>query len=109
MRQDSALTNDSQVDAPGNRIMVGRGSAYALYLPRKLRAATLLRTPTSPTVVCSFLAQGADVAAGVPQQPQANAKQRGSLRLLPGRFMVIKQAMGVRTGRGGQGCAAGFC
>ena len=66
----------------------------------------MLRTPTSPTVVCSFLAQGADVAAGVPQQPQADATRLGSLRLLPGRFMVIEQAKGVQAGRGAAADAA---
>ena len=106
VRQDSALTHNSQVDVPGNRIMVGRGSAYDLYLSRNLKAATLLRTPTSPTVVDSFLAQGAEVAAGVRQQLQADATRLGGLRLLPGRFMVIDQAMGVQAGRGAAAEAA---
>jgi len=100
VRQDSTLTDNAQVDRPGTRIMVGRGSAYDLYLTRTLRAAQLLRTPTSPTVVDEFLAQGADVAAGVKQQMLADAARVGGLRLLPGRFMVIEQAMGLQSGRG---------
>jgi polar amino acid transport system substrate-binding protein len=51
-------------------------------------------------VVDAFLAQGADVAAGVKQQLEADAARLGGLRLLPGRFMVIEQAMGVPAGRG---------
>ena len=100
VRQDSPLTDNAQVDRPGTRVMVGRGSAYDLYLSRELKAATLLRTPTSPQVVPEFLAQRADVAAGVKQQLQADAARLGGLRLLPGRFMVIEQAMGVQGGRG---------
>lgn len=100
VRQNSALTDNAQVDAPGHRIMVGRGSAYDLYLSRHLKAASLVRTATSPTVVDSFLAQGADMAAGVLQQLAADAARLGGLRLLPGRFMVIEQAMGVQAGRG---------
>lgn len=100
VRQASPLTDNAQVDRAGTRIMVGRGSAYDLYLSRELKAATLLRTPTSPQVVPDFLAQGADVAAGVKQQLQADAARIGGLRLLPGRFMVIEQAMGVQGGRG---------
>lgn len=100
VRQDSPLTDNSQVDRPGTRIMVGRGSAYDLYLTRTLRAAQLLRTPTSPTVVDEFLAQGADVAAGVKQQMLSDAARVGRVRLLPGRFMVIEQAMGLQAGRG---------
>ncbi len=100
VRNASPLTDNAQVDRAGTRIMVGRGSAYDLYLSRELKAAQLLRTPTSPQVVTEFLSQGADVAAGVKQQLQADAARIGGLRLLPGRFMVIEQAMGVQAGRG---------
>ena len=100
VRQDSVLTDNSQVDRTGSRIMVGKGSAYDLYLSRNLKAAQLLYTPTSPTVVERFLAEGADVAAGVKQQMQADAQRLGGLRLLPGRFMVIEQAMGLPAARG---------
>jgi polar amino acid transport system substrate-binding protein len=103
VRADSALTDNSQVDRPGTRVMVGKGSAYDLHLSREMKAAQLLRAPTSPTVVDAFLAEGADVAAGVKQQLQADVgrlKDRAALRLLPGRFMVIAQAMGIPNDRG---------
>lgn len=100
VRQGSAFTDNAQVDRAGTRIMVGRGSAYDLYLSRELKAAQLMRAPTSPAVVDEFLAQQADVAAGVRQQLQADAARLPGLRLLPGRFMVIEQAMGVQAGRG---------
>jgi polar amino acid transport system substrate-binding protein len=100
VRQDSPLQDNAEVDRPGTRIMVGKGSAYDLYLSRELKAAQLLRTPTSPQVVDQFLAQGLDVAAGVKQQMQADAARIGGLRLLPGRFMVIEQAMGLPSERG---------
>jgi polar amino acid transport system substrate-binding protein len=100
VKQDSPLTDNAQVDRPGTRIMVGKGSAYDLYLSRELKNAKLMHTPTSPQVVEQFLAQGADVAAGVKQQLEADAARLGGVRLLPGRFMVIDQAMGVQAGRG---------
>lgn len=100
VRQNSTLSDNGQVDRAGTRVMVGRGSAYDLYLVRHLKAAQILRAPTSPTVVEQFLAQNADVAAGVRQQLEADAARLGGLRLLPGRFMVIEQAMGVQAGRG---------
>jgi polar amino acid transport system substrate-binding protein len=106
VRQASAITDNAQVDSPGVRIMVGKGSAYDLHLSRELKAAQLLRAPTSPAVVDSFLAEGADVAAGVKQQLQADALRLPGLRLLPGRFMVIQQAMGLPAGRGEAGQAA---
>jgi polar amino acid transport system substrate-binding protein len=100
VRQDSALTDNAQVDRPGTRVMVGKGSAYDLYLTRELKAAQILRAPTSLAVVEHFLAHDADVAAGVKQQLEADAARLGGLRLLPGRFMVIEQAMGVQADRG---------
>jgi polar amino acid transport system substrate-binding protein len=100
VRQESAITENAQVDRAGTRIMVGRGSAYDLYLSRELKAAQLLRTPTSQTVVERFLAENADVAAGVRQQLESDATRLEGLRLLPGRFMVIEQAMGLPSTRG---------
>jgi len=100
VRNASPLTDNSQVDRPGTRVMVGKASVYDLYLTRELKAAQILRSPTSPTVVDTFLAQGAEVAAGVKQQLESDARRLGGLRLLPGRFMVIEQAMGLPTDRG---------
>ena len=100
VRQASPLTDNAEVDRPGTRVMVGGSSAYDLYLTRTLKAAQILRAPTSPTVVDTFLAQNADVAAGVKQQLEADATRLGGLRLLPGRFMVIEQAMGLPADRG---------
>lgn len=100
VRQGSALSDSTEVDRAGTRVMVGKGSAYDLYLTRELKAAQLVRAPTSPIVVDEFLARNADVAAGVKQQLQADAARLGGLRLLPGRFMVIEQAMGLPAARG---------
>ncbi len=105
VRQGSTLTDNAQVDRAGTTVMVGKGSAYDLYLSRTVQAATLLRAPSSPAVVDAFLAQGADVAAGVKQQLEADAARLGGLRLLPGRFMVIEQAMGMPRGRSPQAAA----
>jgi polar amino acid transport system substrate-binding protein len=99
VRNASPLQRNEDVDRAGTRVVVGRGSAYDLYLTRELKAATPVRAPTSPEVTNQFLAQNLDVAAGVKQQLEADAKRVGGVRLLPGRFMVIEQAMGVPKGR----------
>ena len=106
VRHDSPLQANDEVDQPGRSVMVGAGSAYDLFLTRELRQARILRSPSSPTVVDSFVEQGADVAAGVRQQLEADAARRGGLRLLPGRFMVIQQAMGLPRGRGAEAAAS---
>jgi polar amino acid transport system substrate-binding protein len=100
VRQGSALQSNDEVDRPGTTVMVGQGSAYDLFLTREMKAATLLRAASSPAVVETFLAQNADVAAGVKQQLQADAARLPGLRVLPGRFMVIEQAMGMQAHKG---------
>ena len=99
VRNASPIKANEEVDRPGNRVAAASGSAYDLYLTRELKAATLVRPSTSAAVVDFFLAQGLDVAAGVKQQLQADAKRLPGLRLLDGRFMVIQQAMGLPKGR----------
>ena len=99
VRNDSTLRSNDEVDRPGTRVAVGRGSAYDLFLSRELKSAALVRAPTSPAVTDLFLAEHLDVAAGVKQQLEADAKRVGGVRLLPGRFMVIEQAMGVPKGK----------
>jgi len=99
VRQGSPLQANDAVDRAGTRIVVGKGSAYDLYLQRALKSATLVHAPTSPAVVDQMLAQDVAVAAGVKQQLEADAARLGGVRLLPGRFMVIEQAMAVPKGR----------
>ncbi|MGJ7498185.1 ABC transporter substrate-binding protein [Variovorax sp. RT4R15] len=99
VKNGSPLQRNDEVDRPGTRVVVGRGSAYDLFLTREIKSATLVRAPTSPAVTDMFLAQNLDVAAGVRQQLQSDASRVGGVRLLPGRFMVIEQAMGVPKGR----------
>lgn len=95
VREDSPIRHNAQVDRLGNRIVVGAGSAYDLYLTRELKQATLVHAPSSPLVTETFLARNVEVAAGVKQQLQADAARLPGLRLLEGRFMVIQQAVGV--------------
>ncbi|WP_144139530.1 ABC transporter substrate-binding protein [Paraburkholderia sp. BCC1884] len=98
VRDDSPIRCNEQVDRPDNRIAVGQGSAYDLYLTRELHHANIIRVATSAEVVTSFLRHGLEVAAGVRQQLQSDV--RPGLRVLDGRFMIIRQAMGLPRRRG---------
>lgn len=100
VRADSPLAGNDEVDRPGHRVVVGAGSAYDLYLSRALEHAQIVRAANSQAVVDTFLAQGCEVAAGVRQQLESDAARVSGVRLLPGRFMVIHQAMGVAKSRG---------
>ncbi len=96
---NSPIKTNSDVDRAGHRIVVGKGSAYDLYLTREIKNATLVRAASSPTVLDMMAAEKFEVAAGVKQQLQMDAQRIPGMRLLEGRFMVINQAMGVPKGR----------
>lgn len=100
VRDGSPLRANEEVDRAGTRVVVGGGSAYDLYLTRELKHATIVRAPSSQAVVDTFVAQGCEVAAGVKQQLEADMKRFLGHLLLPGRFMLIQQAMGLPKGRG---------
>lgn len=107
--QGSAFVRNEDVDRDGVRVVVGRGSVYDLYLTREMKKATLLRAPTSQDVTDMMVAEKVEVAAGVRQQLEADAKRVPGLRLIDGRFMVINQAMAVPKGRSaGVAYAAAF-
>jgi polar amino acid transport system substrate-binding protein len=97
--QGSPIRSNAEVDREGVRVAVGAGSAYDLYLLRELKKAQIVRAPTSPAVVDMMVEQNFEVAAGVKQQLQADAKRIPGMRLLDGRFMVINQAMAAPKGR----------
>ncbi len=100
VRNDSPIRTNQEVDQPHNRVAVGKGSAYDLFLSRELKTARIVRAPTSPAVVRTFIDQNLEVAAGVKQQLEADASNATGLRLLGERFMVIQQAMGIPKSRG---------
>jgi polar amino acid transport system substrate-binding protein len=99
VREGSPLQANEEVDRQGTRVVVGAGSAYDLHLTREIKHASLVRAPSSPTVVDVFVEQQLEVAAGVRQQLEADRLRFPGHRLLPGRFMVIQQAMGLPKGR----------
>jgi len=99
VRSESALKHNDEVDRKGHRVVVGRNSAYDLYLTRALKDAEIVRTPTSATVVDTMLKENYEVSAGVKQALENDARRVPGVRLLPGRFMVINQAMASQKGR----------
>jgi polar amino acid transport system substrate-binding protein len=96
---DSPILTNDEVDRAGVRVVVGAGSAYELYLSRTLEHAEVVKVPTSEAVVDAMLEKSLQVAAGVKQQLQADARRVAGMRLLDGRFMVINQAMAMPKGR----------
>ena len=99
VRQNSPIKANADVDKPGVRIAVGARSAYDLFLSREITQAKLERTVTPGGVIDMLIDKKLDVAAGVKQQLEKDMKRVPGLRMLDGRFMEIKQAMGTSKGR----------
>jgi polar amino acid transport system substrate-binding protein len=97
---NSPFQTIDDVDRDGVRIAVSRGSAYDLFLSRGyLKRATLVRFPTPPSSMEEFAAQRLDAAAGVKAALDQFTRTHPGYRVLPGRFMVIEQAMALPRGR----------
>jgi polar amino acid transport system substrate-binding protein len=92
----SDLKTVADVDRDGVRIGVNKNSAYDLFLTRTLKAATLVRGEDG---VALFKKEGLEVAAGVKQPIVLYAKTDPTVRVIDGRFMEIRQAMGTPQGR----------
>ncbi|MBE7200463.1 MAG: ABC transporter substrate-binding protein [Parafilimonas terrae] len=95
----SPLTENDQVDRPGVKIAVGRNTAYDLYLARALTSAERVFAPTSQAALELFQKDRLDAVASVRQPLELYARDHAEVRVLPGRFMVIEQAMAVPRGR----------
>jgi polar amino acid transport system substrate-binding protein len=101
VRQDSPLKDVGDVDKPGIRIGVGLDSVYDLYLTRTLKQATLVRNKVGGAAagIEPFVEQGLDAAAGVREPLDLYAKNHPDMRVMPGAFQQIRQAMGTPKGR----------
>jgi polar amino acid transport system substrate-binding protein len=107
--ESSPIFDNADVDRAGVRVAVSTNSAYDLFLTRNLEHATIVRAATAKDVIPMFVAQKLEVAAGVRPMLEADMRETPGLRLLPGRFMAINQAMGTPRGRdAGAAYLAGF-
>jgi polar amino acid transport system substrate-binding protein len=94
--KDSPLKTVAAVDRDGVRIGVNKDSAYDLFLTRTLKHAKLLRAENGVNL---FVKDKLEAAAGVKQPLVAFAKSNPGVRVMEGRFMEIRQAMGTPKGR----------
>jgi polar amino acid transport system substrate-binding protein len=98
----SPITDNAQVDQAGHRLSVGAGSAYDLFLTRAIGAAEIVRFIGASAPLSALRDGDVEIAAGIRQVLENEAAREPGVRVLPGRFMVIQQAMGVPAGRGAQ-------
>ncbi|HLZ65965.1 MAG TPA: ABC transporter substrate-binding protein [Aliidongia sp.] len=95
----SPLQRVEDVDRDGVHIAVAQGSAYDLFLTRTLKHAELVRAANSAAAVALLEQDKVEVLAGVKQPLLEYAKSHPAVRVLPGRFMEIQQAMGTPKAR----------
>jgi polar amino acid transport system substrate-binding protein len=88
----SPLATVADVDSPGVRIGVKRGSAYDLFLSRTLRHAVVVRGAEGTEV---FRTENLEAAAGVREPVTEFVASHPGTRLIEGRFMEIRQAVGT--------------
>jgi polar amino acid transport system substrate-binding protein len=99
VRENSPLRAPEDADKDGVRIAVSSGSAYHLFLRRELKHARLAEVQGGAAVFELLLQNRADAAAGIRQALMSFASTRPGLRVMPGRFMAINQAMATPKGR----------
>ena len=99
--KNSPLKMIEDVDKPGHKIAVGKGSAYDLFLTRNIKNAELVRAASGGCclMVEMFLKDKLDAAADVKASLLEYAKNDPNVRVMDGRFQVIEQAMGTPKGR----------
>ena len=68
-------------------------------MSRTIKQATLVRASSPPASIELFAKERLEAVAGVKQPLVAYAASHPGYRVLPGRFMVIEQALAIPRGR----------
>jgi polar amino acid transport system substrate-binding protein len=97
--ENSPLREPEDADKDGVRIAVSTGSAYHLFLKRELKHAQLAEAQGGTAAFELLMQNRADAAAGIRQALMSFASAHPGLRVMPGRFMTINQAMATPKGR----------
>jgi polar amino acid transport system substrate-binding protein len=92
----SPITSMAQVDKPGIRIGVSAGAAYALWLERNIKQATLIQVPGGGNAALQkFIDDKMDVFAGLRPGLLGDVEKLPGARILDGQFMAVQQAIGT--------------
>lgn len=97
----SPFTDVAQVDAPGVRIAVFKGSAYELWLQQHLRHAQLVQADTPEQAIEHFRRDGLDALAGLRVQLAPIAAKEPGKRVLKSAFTAVQQAVALPRERAG--------
>jgi polar amino acid transport system substrate-binding protein len=95
VRDDSPLKAVSDVDKKGVSIIVRGGSAYGLWLDRNIKNANLILTDDGAVARERFLKEKIDAFAGLRTGLLKDVAAHPGLRILPGKFAAVQQAVGT--------------
>lgn len=95
VRTDGPIRTLPDADQPGRAILVGKGSAYDLYLTKTCRHATILRAENPGASFQRFLDGEADSVAGVRQSLDAAFASHPDITIFNDSIATIEQAMAI--------------
>jgi polar amino acid transport system substrate-binding protein len=94
----STIQSIDEVDRPGNRISVSKGSAYGLWLENNIKQADLQPVTGGDAAFEKFVNDKMEAFAGLrPGLITQKDKLPGS-RIIDGQFAAVQQAVGVNKG-----------
>ncbi|MCH2662143.1 transporter substrate-binding domain-containing protein [bacterium] len=94
----SPLTAIEQVDQPGNRISVSKGSAYGLWLENNMEKAELCPIVGGDAAFDQFVNDEMDALASLRPRLLTEKDKLPGARILDGQFSAVQQAVGVNKG-----------
>ncbi len=93
----SSIQSVDEVDQPGNRISVSKGSAYGLWLENNVKRAELHAVEGSAAFDL-FVNEKMDAYAGLRPGLGSQAEKLPGSRILDGQFTAVQQAVGINKG-----------
>ena len=91
----STIQSIADVDKPGNRISVSKGSAYELWLERNIKNAELVRANGIPAAFEQFVSQKMDALASLRPALLGDVTKLPGSRILDGQFAAVQLAVGT--------------
>jgi polar amino acid transport system substrate-binding protein len=105
----SPISSMAEIDRPGIRISVARGSAYVLWLVRNIKHAELVHSASIDASFQRFRDEGLEVLAGLRPRLITDVTAMAGATILPGGFSSVQQAVGTaRANRAGAAFLAEF-
>ncbi|MBT5108445.1 MAG: transporter substrate-binding domain-containing protein [Rhodospirillaceae bacterium] len=94
----SPIQSVDEVDRPGNRISVSKGSAYGLYLENHIKQAELLAVEGGDAAFDAFVNDKLEAYASLRPRLVTEVEKMPGSRILDGQFSAVQQAVGVNKG-----------